>query len=579
LRGRASSATPTGIPGLVAQQSVAAEGSSSLRGSPQTSITTAGEDQGREENINELISQYSSDTNPSANQNENIKQDNNSTDTKAQSYNRPSTIPNPSEKSQAPSLGSPTKVSKPASNGKLVVNGSANKFLGSRHASKGSLSEASEGEIVEEPTSQKALPPTELRQTQTPAKSINDGQIPRKLREEPLFKAFYGHGPRDASPPSRAINSNPKFSSNRDDLREEADSWIKQRTYQSDHSERRTYSSPDKQPHPRREARDQDEEHRRPETKPEQKREDNRLARETKPPNPTLVQLLPHDEDLREWLEITGYHNETYRDKILKRRRAIAALDAQKNALLAEMEAEERGGPPIAAALLIPSAMLPPPNPGKAATRANTIPEPETAKLEAQRDYTVSNKRPYSDLHDGCEDGGSGKILRTDDRYSRIKEDDDDHRRPRSSGYDSVRPFSGDRRVERDFPRSYDTDSGGRGRGGSRERDLSPGLNAYESRPVARTRGYDSGPDDYYDHDGREDRNSRPFQIRGGYRGRAFDPNYRGRGRGTRGRGGDYQSHFEPRSDSAPSTSFGSKIANGRPFKDHKGFNSGGKGG
>ncbi|OBT59794.1 hypothetical protein VE03_10738, partial [Pseudogymnoascus sp. 23342-1-I1] len=72
-----------------------------------------------------------------------------------------------------------------------------------------------------------------------------------------------------------------------------------------------------------RESDHRDEERRRPEAKPEPKR------------TPTLEALLPY---LREWLEITGYYNAPFRDKILSRRRAIAALDAQRMKLVAEME-------------------------------------------------------------------------------------------------------------------------------------------------------------------------------------------------------------------------------------------------
>jgi YTH domain-containing protein 1 len=58
----------------------------------------------------------------------------------------------------------------------------------------------------------------------------------------------------------------------------------------------------------------------------------------------SLAQLLPVDEDLREWLEITGYHNTEYRGRILNRRRAIVAIDAQKAKLLDEMEIDRREG-------------------------------------------------------------------------------------------------------------------------------------------------------------------------------------------------------------------------------------------
>jgi len=173
--------------------------------------------------------------------------------------------------------------------------------------------------------------------------------------------------------------------------------------------------------------------------------------------------------------------------------------------------------------------------------------------LVGQRDRVVSNKRPYSELQDEHEEAGFGKVPRTDDRGSRIiKEEDDDldSRCPRSSAYDPSFRL-GDRR-------SY-ADGRGRGRGNSRERDASPGLRHSENRQLAR-RGWESPTDGYFDHD-EDSRDPRPFEIRGAYRGRAYDPNYRSRGGRGRGRG-----DFEPRND-GPSTSFGARIANGKPFK------------
>jgi hypothetical protein len=51
--------------------------------------------------------------------------------------------------------------------------------------------------------------------------------------------------------------------------------------------------------------------------------------------------------------------------------------------------------------------------------------------------------------------------------------------------------------------------------------------------------------------------------------GRAFNPNYRGRGRGR-------EREREREHEDSP---FGTRIANGRPFRDSRGFDRGGKGG
>tara|TARA_R110002060_G_scaffold23489_3_gene31826 strand:- start:1319 stop:1585 length:267 start_codon:yes stop_codon:yes gene_type:complete len=84
-------------------------------------------------------------------------------------------------------------------------------------------------------------------------------------------------------------------------------------------------------------------------------------------------------------------------------------------------------------------------------------------------------------------------------------------------------------------------------------------------------------------YDGEEvERGPGGYEQRGGYRGRAYDPNYRGRGRG-RGRGdsrdGRESRDFNQNSDVRMENGFGSKIANGKPFKDPKGFDKGGRGG
>ena len=463
-------------------------------------------------------------------------------------------------------------------NSKMIGNGFNTKNLESRHASSGSMSE---GEIFENRAVKKALPPTEPKE----AKAINKEEVHRKPRDEQQLKN--SRGPRDSSPPRRAPPNNQKPQPPRhlEDRHDETDPRQDRRSYPSNYTnERRPYPpESERPPHQHRDIHGQDEDHRRSEIKGEKRDDMGRPHREAK--LPTLAELLPYDEDLKEWLEITGYHNGTYRDKILNRRRAIAALDAQRNALLAEMEAEERGGIQAIREIATPSsAMLPPPIPNKVGDRAEPSSKPKATTPETQRDRIVSNKRSHSDIQDIREES-SAKIARTNDRGPRIKQEEDaDYGRPRSSGYDPSRRRSfDDRRDDRDS-RSRHDEGRGRGRGGSREREISPGRMAYETRPPARTRAYEGGDDfhmrdrdDWEERDRDRDRSERrPFEVRGGYRGRAFDPNYRGRGgRGGRGRG-DYQSHTESRSEPG---AFGARIANGKPFKDTRGLDRGGKGG
>ena len=558
------------------QQASGTESSSSLRGSPRTPATTT-ETSEQELNINELISQYAG-PNPTADTE--MKDDAASLPTLPQSQ-QPSSLPEPSAKSQVPSLGSPTKVTKP-SNDNMIGNSLHTKNLGSRHASSRSMSE---GEIFEDGAVRKALPPTKPKEARATIKPINkEESATRRQRDEQPLKTSQSRGLRDDSPPRRALPSNPNPQAQRrfEDRRDETDLRQERRQHSST-SERRPYpTEPERTPHQRQDTRNQNENHRRLEIKSEKREDTSRPSREAR--QPTLDDVLPHDEDLREWLEITGYHNGAYRDKILNRRRAIAALDAQRNALLAEMEAEERGGIQPLGGLPTPSsAMLPPPIPNKTGDRAETSSKPPpTAPETQQRDRVVSNKRPHSDSQD-ARDESSAKIARTNDRGPRFKQEEDvDYGRPRSSDYDTSRRSSfDDRRDDRDSSRH---EGRGRGRGNSRERDISPGRITYDSRLPTRTRSYDVGDDfrgrnrdDWEERERERDRSDRrPFEVRGGYRGRAFDPNYRGRGgRGGRGRG-DYQSHVELRAEPG---SFGARIANGKPFKDARGFDCGGKGG
>lgn len=411
-----------------------------------------------------------------------------------------------------------------------------------------------------------------------PKKSKGDEPPSRNSRDDQAPKPAYNRGPRDDSPPSRLPPTNPKPQPPpqvRDDRRDSFDTRSYQR-YQPDYKiERKQDPEPDKRAYIRRDSREED--YRRTEPIAESLREGyNRQVREQEQKPPTLNELLPHDDDLREWLDITGYHNAPYRNKILNRRRAIAALDAQRDKLLAEMEAEERGVLPIAIGnQTSASSMLPPPIPNKAVGRTEPpLTSAGNSMTDTQHDRVVSNKRPYSDIQDPRDESFGGKVARTDDRRyyqrvedendlevrrSRTKEEDDDYRRPRSSGFETARRSSIDTRDDR-----YDM------RGRSREREISPGRRAYESRPCARSRPYEE------DIPYREERVRDDRPVRGGYQGRGFDSNFRGRGRG---RARDSHDRYPQDLDAKNEPGFGSRIANGRPYKDPRGFDRGGKGG
>jgi hypothetical protein len=575
LKGRegrgGSSTPPAGTTGLATKPAVRVENSSLLRGSPK--IPIGAQKQEQELNVNDLISQYS-ESKPAANAS--VKQEKTPNTPSISNNQRTPKQPDSTAKSQAPSLGSPTKVTMPAQHGKQldpIINGKA---LGSRHHSNGSVSEASEGEIREDAPTKSIQPPKPKETPIDPKKSKGDEQPSRNPRDDQAPNPAHNRSPRDDSPPHRPPPTNPKAQLPpriRDDRRDYFDARSDQRYRPEYKSERKQYLEPDKRTYMRRDSRD--EEHRRAELNAESPREDyNRQTRDREQKPPMLNDLLPHDDDLREWLVITGYHNAPYRNKILNRRRAIAALDAQRDKLLAEMEAEERGGLPVAIGGQTPTpSMLPPPIPNKVQVGGRAEPPLTSAgnsTIDTQRDRVVSNKRPYSDVQDPRDEPFGGKVARIDDRpYNqrvkeehdpdfrrlRNKEDDDDYR-PRSSGFESARRSSIDLRDDR-----YAV------RGRSRERELSPGRRTYESRPSARSRPYDEDP---------PYRDDRSHENRGAYRGRGYDANFRGRGRG---RARDPYDRLPQDLDAKYEPNFGSRIANGRPYKDSKGFDRGGKGG
>jgi YTH domain-containing protein 1 len=547
-----------------------------MRASPKIYMTTNKQEQ--ELNVNDLISQYS-ESKPAANAS--VKQEIPLSSPNVSSAQRIPKHSDPNAKSQASSLGSPTKVTTPVKNG--TQNGhhnnssSSGKLLGGRHHSNESVSETSEGEVFEDAPAKSIQPqqPQQPKETQLNQNmSKGDEQLSRTPRHEKATKPVHDLGPRDNSPPSRALASNPKpqLPRSRDERRDELDSRSDRR-YRPDYQiERKQYPESDKRINLRRDSRD--EEYRRPEPIVDPPREDySRQPREQEQQAPTLNELLPHDNDLREWLEITGYHNAPYRNKILIRRRAIADLDAQRERLLAEMEAEERGGLPIAIRGQTPaSSMLPPPLPNKAGVRTEpTFTPSEKSMVDTQRDRVVSNKRSYSDVQDPRDEPTGVKVARIDDqpysqrikaeeemdsRRPRIKEEEV-YRRPPSSGFETSRRSSIDARGDR-----YDV------RGRSRERELSPSRRGYESWPAVRSRPYDEDP---------PYRDERPYEISRGYKGRGYELSYRGRGRG-RARDSAYD-RYAQEPDSKNETSFGARIANSRPYKDPKGFDKGGKGG
>ncbi|ESZ99365.1 hypothetical protein SBOR_0235 [Sclerotinia borealis F-4128] len=521
--GRAISATPPA--GAAAKQITAIEPSSSLQQSPKSPITGTNIDEHlrREKEINDLISDYS-ETKPITKSKMNQEAGNGTA--KKPVHVNTSIL---SAKSQDLFSGSPTRITKSHANSDRASNGTPAERE-TRNIRNGSMSE---GEILDEPTPKK-LPPTEPKANQVNKKSANvnekslkpeDGRTARpphmrvKLEEPgPLVRR-----------PAPAQPSKPDPPRYREERREEND-FRPERKSNVDHrhEKKSQHQDADKKHHPRRFSREENDDYRRPEVA----KEDGKSVRESKPP--TLAQILPHDADLREWLEMSQYHDLTHRNKVLKTARALKELESQKAKLLAGIQ-DNHSLVKYNMGSLTTGLIMPPQN-------ASATTEPTDL-----RDRVTSNKRSYSEVQDSQEEVNYGKSARLEDR-------EHEHRRRQSSAdYDSSRRANGDRGGRFEESRI-------RGRSHSNDREVSPGLRAYESRPPARDRSYDTGSG------GR-----RTFEVHGSYRGKAFDPNYRGRGRG-RGRG-DWGSH-ESRSEAG----FGSRNALSKPYKDPKGFDRGGKG-
>ncbi|OWP07120.1 hypothetical protein B2J93_6700 [Marssonina coronariae] len=400
---QASSATPPVTrksPALAAKQTAPGEEPGSVRAARP--IPTTVERPEQEINVDELISLHSKGAGTA------VKPENNGNTTSSIQK-----IPaHASAILQSAPAGSIMGGAKPANLGVI-------KFLqgdghpngnprGTRQTSHGSMSD---GEIFEdESTPPRSIPATKPHE-------IQPGAVAARIDEAHSLKVGGGQSekpapsnrlPREESPPRRPVAiPQPQDTRSRADRWEDVGGCAKRdpRAYQSDYRERKQYPDPESSEHQRWD--DREERLRRTEPN-EQRREDDAVSspREQKPP--TLIDILPLDQDLREWLEITGYHNVPYRSKILNRRRAIAALDAKRDQLLAEMQAEERGGVPPGFGSQVPaSPMLPPPIPlNRAGVRDG--PASAAAGCAPERDRVVSNKRPYSDFQETRDEKKSG---------------------------------------------------------------------------------------------------------------------------------------------------------------------------
>jgi YTH domain-containing protein 1 len=565
---RAKSGTP---PGPGARQLRSTEGTSSLRDSPiipggssDDTLDNTAKNPSTNEAVEALLSEMKASTDP------------NTKDTKKQN-NSSLSKPHQSKTAEKGKI-SPTPKDTPqdwASRSNNEVRKMVN-----RKKSNGESSDASEGEIRENVSrSSKQLAGQKEGHTSTRPVS-RDEQVLNKRRDEqsgkiPRISETRGQSP---LPSSRAL-----ILRNRNERHEEIEERSEKKNYHPTNKYERSHVSEPEQKTHQRDLRDRSEEGRKQEIKYERKEESSRKSEVS-----TLAQILELDEDLRDWLNYTGYHKTEYRNKVLNRRRAIAALDAQKAKLLEEMELDERRGLQTTDTSQTAASMLPPPIPTKISTVS--VPAKKTndatdrgSSNQAQQAPTkdIGVKRTYTEYQEPRGEGTSEKIGRLDEqgRGVRIKGESqaDDHRSYHNSAHERYnrRSPSADSKTYRHEDRDTVTEGRGRGRerNYSQESEMSFNMRTYENRTLARSKSYDfPEPEERFDHDDRF--SGRQFMQVGNYKGRAYDPNFRYRGRG---RGSWTTSHdTKPR----PQSSYPNpQITSMKPYKDPRPLDRGGRGG
>ena len=170
------------------------------------------EKQEQELNVNDLISQYS-DSKPATNAS--ARQENLPSAPNVSTSQRTAKQPDLIAKSQVPSLGSSTKVTTPVKNGNQLGHNSNGKAFGGRHHSNGSVSETSEGEILEDAPTRLMQPP-KPKETQPDLTKIKGDEHPfRNPRDGQATKPSYSRDSRDDSPPRRPPPTNPKAQAQR----------------------------------------------------------------------------------------------------------------------------------------------------------------------------------------------------------------------------------------------------------------------------------------------------------------------------------------------------------------------------
>ena len=174
-----------------------------------------------------------------------------------------------------------------------------------------------------------------------------------------------------------------------------------------------------------------------------------------------LQELLHHDPDLKDWLEITGYFDIEYRGKILADTREIRKLDERKHRLVADIEAERRR--PI---------LLRPYNPDSRVSQADVLIKPENGDSNVSGGQAASKKRSHNEVEEAHHPAAPTKTRCLADRITKP-----------TRAYDSYRPRRDNPNYYRDRSRHLSPGHPQHGytppRGRSRERDISQDRRSY----------------------------------------------------------------------------------------------------
>lgn len=516
-------------------------------------------------NISNLIAEYSG-SNPTAGAN--TVQDKETANLIRSGPRRISTLLDPFAMSEQSSLcNPPTKVANSEADSRTADMKQDRTHLQNTYTS--SIIEMSEGKVLDEPSPSNAAPLAISEESQASVAPSDPLTLTPSARG-PGPRSGVGPNPLQSSLVFRTSPTRPSRSQSSLGVATQLEviSVHETNAQAEENKKGKVHPGAENQAKPRHETRNENKERNAQEEKNKQDQENNSQSSPDATRPPTLEQLLPHDPELKEWLEFTKYFDPQHRQMALKQRK-LERLDKEMRVLKAEIDAKEPKSKESEAeesksTLSAPrhqdksSASAEVPFIKKKEVPAKVVDKIEPAESNLHRDRPVSSKRSFSYIKDSHDEGVYAKLQRTQGR-------------PVSRGCDSYRGSASDyHNGQGSSSFRYDEDR--------RRRSPSPDSRFYDSRfSTPRTpRTYDRQDEYDYWNDRESDRwDSRdrsPSASRGGYRGHSHQSNSGFRGRGA-GRGsGDFDSR-------AGTTSLESRITRDRTFKDPKGFERGRKGG